>query len=57
MTVSQKRAIGYAIRAKENANRQRLLDKYGLRAEFVNSKYKSLHWFLKSKGVNPYEKV
>lgn len=57
MTVSQKRAIGYAIRAKEDARRQQLLDKYGLRAEFINSKYKSLHWFLKSKGVNPYEKV
>lgn len=54
MTVKQKRAIGYAIRARDAAYRERLIDAHGLRDAFKRSGYKSTLWFLKARGINPY---
>ena len=54
MTISQKRAIGYAIRRKENEAREKYLKENDLFGEFKNSNYKSMLWFLRSKGINPY---
>lgn len=54
MTKSQKMAIGYAIRKREHDKREKFLKENGFMEEFKHSKYKSMLWFLRSKGINPY---
>lgn len=51
MTTSQKRAIWYAMRRKELENQEIYLKWKGLYDEFEQSKYKSMTWFIKSKGL------
>lgn len=51
MTISQKRAIGYAIRRKEKENMQYFLIWKGLMQEFELSSYKTMTWFIKSKHL------
>lgn len=57
MTVSQKRAIGYKIRQKERQMQYSFLMIKGLLAVYNNSRYKSMIWFIRSKGLEEeYEK-
>ena len=46
MTVSQKRAIGYAIRKRQYERNMQFLAENGLVKDFENSKYKSLTWYV-----------
>ena len=46
MTVSQKRAIGYAIRKRQYEKNMQFLAENGLVKDFENSKYKSLTWYV-----------
>ena len=46
MTVSQKRAIGYAIRKRQYERNMQFLKENGLVKDFENSKYKSLTWYV-----------
>lgn len=48
MTISQKRAIGYAVRAKRSHLRYDYIVKHGLREDFENSKYKTFGGYLRS---------
>ena len=47
MTVSQKRAIGYAIRKRQHEKNMQFLAENGLVKDFEDSKYKSLTWYIK----------
>lgn len=51
MTTSQKRAIWYRMRDKENHNRECYLIWKNLLEEYKMSRYKSMLWFIKSKGL------
>ena len=51
MTVSQKRAIWYSIRNKQIEAQKEYLLTHNMMNEFKQSKYKSMTWFLKSKGI------
>ena len=51
MTVSQKRAIWYAIRKKQLEAQKEYLITHNMINEFKHSNYKSMTWFLKSKGI------
>lgn len=63
MTILQKRAIGYAVRAKRNHLRYDYIVKHGLAEDFENSKYKTFGGYLRrlySKMVTngePWEKL
>lgn len=52
MTVSQKRAIGYTIRERERKNQEYFLVWKNLLDDFKSSRYKSMLWYIKSKGLN-----
>lgn len=51
MNVAQKRAIWYSIRKKQLEKQEDYIKSHGLVNEFKESKYKSMTWFLKSKGI------
>ena len=51
MTVSQKRAIWYTVRKKQLEAQKGYLLTHNLMDEFKQSNYKSMTWFLKSKGI------
>lgn len=51
MTISQKRAIWYNERRKEELRREYYLFFKKLYDEFEASKYKSMLWFIKSKDL------
>ena len=51
MTTSQKRAIWYRMREKEIHNQEYFLIWKDLMHEFEMSRYKSMIWFIKSKGL------
>ena len=63
MTVSQKRAIGYAVRAKRNHMRYDYITGHGLAEDFEKSKYKTYGGYLRSlyskmlANGEPYEKL
>ena len=50
MKLSQKRAIAYAVTKRAHAKQMRFLFENDLYEEFQKSKYKTMLWFLKSKG-------
>ena len=50
MKLSQKRAISYAISKSNKMKQTKFLLSNGLYEEFENSRYKTMTWFLKSKG-------
>lgn len=52
MTLKQKRAISYAIYERKRKRQDEYIKHNGLTDDFKNSKYKSVTWFLKAKGVN-----
>lgn len=56
MTVSQKRAISYAISAKAKKRREAfILQREGSFEAFEKSKYKSLYWYILNRyGVRIY---
>lgn len=51
MTVSQKRAIWYKIRDKERQMYLSFLMNKQLLADFNDSRYKSMIWFIRSRGL------
>lgn len=51
MKLSQKRAISYALYRKRKHNQYCFLVWKDLFAEYENSKYKTMTWFIKSKGL------
>lgn len=48
MTISQKRAIGYAIRERESASMWDFVNDHNLATAFYESGYKLIRWFLKA---------
>lgn len=47
MTIKQKRAIGYAVRARaERRRRDFIIDKEGNLQNFNNSKYKTMFYYI-----------
>lgn len=48
MTISQKRAIGYAVRAKRNHMRYDYIVDHGLAEDFEKSKYKTYGGYLRN---------
>lgn len=48
MTISQKRAIGYAIRERGSLSMWDFLNDHNLATAFYESGYKSIRWFLKA---------
>ncbi|MBR5202894.1 MAG: hypothetical protein IKW45_06485 [Clostridia bacterium] len=50
MKLSQKRAIAYAVSKRNRAKQMKFLFENDLHEEFQQSKYKTMLWFLKSKG-------
>lgn len=51
MTVSQKRAIWYAMRRKELENQEIYLKWKDLYHDFEKSKYKTMTWYIHAKGL------
>lgn len=51
MKIAQKRAIWYSMRKKQIEKQEEYLRSHDLMEEFKESKYKTMTWFLKSKGV------
>ena len=51
MKVAQKRTIWYAMRKKQIEKQEEYLKSHNLMGEFKESKYKTMTWFLKSKGI------
>ena len=50
MSISQKRAIGYAVREKSEKKRAAfIVEKEGTLDLFKDSKYKTMHGYIKSK--------
>lgn len=54
MQKRQLNAISYAIRRRQLERQTAYIKDNGLEQEYKESKYKSMTWFLKSKGVNIY---
>lgn len=50
----QLNAISYAITKRMREKQEKYIVENGLEAEYKASKYKTMTWFLKSKGVNIY---
>lgn len=57
MTVSQKRAIGYAVRRKQHESMYQFLVDYALNNEFENGKLKTKQAFLRKFKDNIYKKL
>ena len=51
MKLSQKRAISYSIYRKQKHNQYCFLLWKNLLSEFKESKYRTMTWFIKSKGL------
>lgn len=52
MTISQKRAISYKINQIKRQKQEQYILTHGLAGDFHKSGYKSMTWYLKSKGVH-----
>ena len=52
MTTKQKRAIGYAIRAKQEKKRRAIIHYFGLDPDFEESGYKTTRGYLTSTGLD-----
>lgn len=51
MTISQKRAISYKINQIKRQKQSEYIRDNGLSDDWCKSNYKSMTWYLKSKGV------
>lgn len=52
MTISQKRAIIYKINQIKRQKQAEYIRDHGLLDDWCQSEYKSMTWYLKSKGVH-----
>ena len=52
MKLTQKRAIWYTLRKKQLEEQRNYLFEHNMMKEFEKSKYKTMTWFLKLKGIS-----